>query len=352
LQKYFCCNFVHIHFKYIILRTGFFFRAILLLILVITMNSWGFLVHKTVGQLAVYELPKKMRPFFHKNMDTLVKQIIQADLRRNSDSTEGPKHFIDLEKFGDSSAWKMPLHWEDAVRRYTKDSLIKYGYVPYEVIMEKENLTRAFRNGNKDSILLYAADLGHYIGDANVPLHTTMNYDGQLTNQRGLHNLWESTAPEVELNQYNLYSGHNARYLNNPEEAIWDAVRNAHALLTGIFYQEKEVSRNFTDSAKYEVHTRNGRQFKWYSQAFAAAYNKSLGNSINEQLLRSADLISDFWYTCWVDAGKPDLDHLLSSPFTRQEKKSLKQECKIYRNNQLIEKKLLISRKGQNDYNF
>jgi hypothetical protein len=352
LHKLFYRIFAHIQLKNITLRAGFFFKAVLLLALLITLNSWGFLVHKTVGQLAVYELPKKMRPFFHRNMDTLVKQIIQPDLRRSSDSTEAPRHFIDLEKYGDSAAWKMPLHWTDAVSRYTKDTLNKYGYVPYEVIVEKENLTRAFRNANKDSILFYAADLGHYIGDANVPLHVSVNYDGQLTNQRGLHNLWESTVPEVELNQYNLYSGHEARYLKNPEETIWDAIRNAHMLLTGIFYQEKEVSKNFTDSAKYEVHSRNGRQFKWYSKAFAMSYSKSLGNSVNEQLLKSADLIADFWYTCWVDAGKPDLNHLLSSPFTGQEKKSLKQECKIYRNNQLIEKKLLISRQGQNDYNF
>jgi hypothetical protein len=38
--------------------------------------------------------------------------------------------------------------------------------------------------------------LGHYIGDAHVPLHTTSNYNGQKTNQHGIHGLWESRIPE------------------------------------------------------------------------------------------------------------------------------------------------------------
>ena len=37
----------------------------------------------------------------------------------------------------------------------------------------KEKLTAAFQDrGNKDSILFYAADMGHYISDSHVPLHT------------------------------------------------------------------------------------------------------------------------------------------------------------------------------------
>ena len=47
-------------------------------------------------------------------------------------------------------------------------------------MMSLEKLTSAFKSKNKDSILFYAADLGHYVGDLHVPLHITNNYDGQL----------------------------------------------------------------------------------------------------------------------------------------------------------------------------
>ncbi len=315
----------------------------LLITLFIIGSSWGFLVHRTVHQLAIYQLPKPMRGFFYSYMDSLVKHSVRPDLRRNSDSTEATKHFIDLEAFGDSAAWKMPMNWDDAVKQFTKDSLVKYGYVPYHIITMKNRLTNAFKQHNTDSILFFAADIGHYIGDANVPLHTTLNYDGQLTNQRGLHSLWESFIPDLELEQYNLYSRHKAKYLDDPKEAVWKSIRRAYLLLPSVFNEEKEASKEFNDSTKFVVQTRNGRQTRLYSPAFAKAYSKRLQKTVNEQLIHSADLIADFWFTAWVDAGKPDLSKLLANSF---DKKELKKEKRAYKRNELIEQKLLTARQN------
>jgi hypothetical protein len=247
--------------------------------------------------------------------------------------------------FGDSAAWKMPLDWAPAVAKFTKDSLLKYGYVPYWVVEMKQKLTQAFRSGNKDSILFYAADLGHYIGDAHVPLHTTVNYDGQLTNQKGLHALWESVVPEILIDQYELSSSHKAQYLPHPEIAIWNAVRHSYQLTTDVFAMEKKASESFTDATKYRIQIRNGKEVKYYTADFAKAYAKLLGNTINEQLKSSADLIADFWYTAWVDAGKPDLSALVTKPFS---KKAFKREVRDFRHNELLQKKLLIAKQEEN----
>jgi hypothetical protein len=321
-----------------------FIQTFALVAVIVFFSSWGFLVHRTINQLAIYELPKSMQSFFYTNRDNLAKNSIRPDLRRNEDSTEAPKHFIDLEIFGDPASLQMPMKWDDAVRQYGKDSLIKYGYVPYYIIVVKNRLTNAFRLGNKDSILFYAADLGHYIGDANVPLHSSVNYDGQLSNQKGLHSLWEATIPEAELDQYTLHSRHKASYLSSPEEAIWNAIRHAHSLLKDIFAQEKEATKSFTDSTKFKVQMRNGRESRSFTPAFAKAYSERLGKTINEQLLNSANLIADFWYTAWVDADKPDLSSLLAKPFEKKDKKAMKMEFKAYRKGKLIEKKLLFAR--------
>lgn len=45
-------------------------------------------------------------------------------------------------------------------------------------------LTKAFKDKNRAEILFLAADLGHYIGDAHMPLHTSANHDGQLSDQK------------------------------------------------------------------------------------------------------------------------------------------------------------------------
>src|ERR1044072_8848068 len=108
-------------------------------------SSWGFLVHRTVNQLAVYQLNKKMQPFYYKHLDYIVKEATRPDERRTFDAREAPKHFIDLEMYGDSAAWKMPLTWDEAVKKYSKDSLLKYGYVPYWVVEMKNRLANAFR---------------------------------------------------------------------------------------------------------------------------------------------------------------------------------------------------------------
>jgi hypothetical protein len=304
-------------------------------------SSWGFLVHRTVNQLALYELPKDLRSFFIEHLEYMVRNAPRPDIRRNQDSTEATKHFIDLEMYGDSSAWKMPMQWDAAVRVYSRDTLLKYGYLPYLIMMVKDSLTNSFRSNNKDSILYFAADLGHYIGDANVPLHTTVNYDGQLTNQRGLHSLWESMIPEMELENYDLSSKHKAGYLPHPEQQLWEAIRQSYSLIPQLLQQEKETSKTFTDSTKFRTQVRRGREVKSYTSGFAKAYSEALGSTINTQLIRSADLFADFVYTSWVDAGKPTLSY----DHSKKEKKELKKELKAFRKNELIRDSLLLVKK-------
>jgi hypothetical protein len=300
------------------------------------MCSWGFLAHRTAQQLAVYELPKELCSFFYKNMDYLQYNSVRPDIRRDKDKAEGPKHYIDFESYGDSASYKMPWQWNEAVKKFSKDTLQEYGYVPYWIIEMQKRLTNAFKLGNADSILFYAADMGHYIEDMNVPLHTSVNYDGQLTNQKGLHALWESVVPEIELNNYDLSSGHKAKYIKNKEKVVWAAVRRSHKLLPDVFVKEIEVSKQFTDITKYRIQKRDGKDVKHYTTAFAKAYAASLGSTINDQLIYSANMVADFWYTAWVDAGKPDLSKLPKARLSNKEKEELKKELYSFKHNTLI----------------
>lgn len=323
-----------------------FVLSLMIIAILIAGSSWGFFMHRTIQQLAIYQLPGKMEPFFYRHMDTLVKHSIRPDERRNKDKAEAPKHFIDLEAFGDSAAYNMPLDWNDAVRKYSLDTLKEYGFVPYWILHVKEQLTNAFKKEDADSILYYAADLGHYIADAHVPLHTTLNYDGQLTNQKGLHALWESVAPEILFEEFNLVGKSRASYLTNPERSIWQAIRHSHRLVPSVLDIETEVSQKFTTETKYRIEKRNNREYRYYTKEFAKAYGERLKHSINDQALRSANLTADFWYTAWVDGGKPDLRKLLPTKFKCRDKKDMKKENAAYRANQLLQNNLLLSGKN------
>jgi hypothetical protein len=116
-----------------------------------------------------------------------------------------------------------------------------------------------------------------------------------------------------------------------------------------MFLQEKEASKSFTDSTKFRMIKRNNRDIKTYTTEFAQAYSKRLGTTINQQLIQSANLFSDFLYTSWVDAGKPDINNLVRETFTRGDKKNLKREIRAYRRNQLLEKQMLRAFKFKDD---
>ncbi len=323
-----------------------FLQPVLLVSLSLTCISWGFLVHKSINQLAVYELPAEMAPFFHQHMAYLVKESVRADERRSTDSAEAPKHFIDFEAYDKDqlAAWRMPFQYEEAIRMYGRDSLEKYGYLPYHVIKLKERLTAAFRAWDRDSILFYAADLAHYIGDAHVPLHTTINYDGQLTGQKGLHSLWESMIPELHIDEFQLYTKYKVTYLKNPEQAIWDALRSSYILVDDMLKKEVMVAKDFPGETKYRTQIRNGKSYTSYTKEFADAYYQRIGKSVNLQMILSANLIADFWYTAWVDAGEPSLDIITDKDTDRRQ---LRVEKKAFKRNMLIKKGLLLSRQPE-----
>ncbi|MCU0317945.1 MAG: hypothetical protein MUC61_01210 [Amoebophilaceae bacterium] len=48
--------------------------------------------------------------------------------------------------------------------------------------------------------------------------------------------------------------------------------------------------------------------------AYAQAYHTMLNGQVERQMRASIKMVGDFWLTCWIDAGKPDLGPLLELP--------------------------------------
>lgn len=324
-------------------------NVILALLILLVCCSWGFLGHKTIHQITAYALPKKLSTFFMKNEDYMVYNSVRPDVRRNTDKTEAPKHFIDLDApiYGKDPLNAIPQDWDSAVKKYTVDTLKEYGTLPWVVVDMQEKLTNAFRSKMKDSILFYAADLGHYISDAHVPLHTSYNYDGQLTNQKGLHSLWETAVPEMNIESYNLHTKHKAKYIKDPLAEIWKKIAATNKLLDGVFKEEINASVGFTEERKFKRSERFGQMRKNYTGEFAKAYGERLGNTVNNQMILSSESVADFWYTAWVNAGKPDLSDL--ETVSKEDKVKFKTAIKAWKNNELIKQGLLQARKGKRE---
>ena len=317
----------------------------ILICTIIISASWGFLSHRTISQLAVYGLPDSLQKFYFRNMQELVKKSVDPDLRQKEDSTEKTKHFIDL----DGPLYKnnaLPDDWSKAVKKYTEIKLRKAGTLPWEIAKTKVKLTEAFQKRDKLAIILYSADLSHYVADAFVPLHTTKNFDGQLTNQAGLHGLWETECPQLFLQDYDLKQKSKAIYIANMNKEIWRVLRESGKLSKIVIENEKKVSLNFENAEKYKFQLKNGIEERKYSAQFIEKYNEVMAKQINERLLLSTEMISNLWYTAWVDAKKPDLTTLFT--FSLKDGENLKKEQDAWLKNILINKKYLRAKNGNN----
>ncbi|SHJ05096.1 S1/P1 Nuclease [Hymenobacter daecheongensis DSM 21074] len=314
----------------------------LVLLCPIMSPGWGFLAHRTINQVAVYALPKAMQGFYFRHMPEIVRLATAPDERREDDPTEANKHFIDMDHYGDDPFGMMPKLWEKAQAKYSADTLRKYGTVPWVIMDVKEKLTEAFRQRDSTAIITLSADLGHYMADAYVPLHTTINYDGQLTNQQGLHSLWESKIPERHMAEWKLDS-EKGDYLKDPQRAIWQVVQESYGFLGATFDMEEKVTRTFTPETKYVFSHKYGKTRRSYSDAFADAYNKEVGAQVAYRLKQAPTMVASLWLTAWQDAGKPDLDALLGRKPSKEEKEKLAAELKAWDKNELITQDLLLA---------
>ncbi|MBB5283548.1 hypothetical protein HNQ92_001674 [Rhabdobacter roseus] len=282
---------------------------------------WGFWAHRQINRLAVYRLPPEMLVFYKKHIDYLSENAVNPDRRRYAVVGEAERHYIDLDVYGDSALTKLPRHWSAAKEALGEDSLRRHGIVPWYIQTAAYQLTEALRARDARRILRLSADLGHYVADAHVPLHTTRNYNGQLTGQEGIHALWESRLPELLAQQYDLWIGP-AQYLDNPTEAVWQAVAQAHAACDSVLRFEKQLSQTFDKDRIYSFENRNGVLVRTYSTAFSVRYHELLNGQVERQMRASIALVGDLWYTCWVNAGQPDLGTLAHFALSDEDKKA------------------------------
>lgn len=269
-------------------------------------NSWGFYAHKRINHQAIFILPPPLIGFYKQHLAYITAHAIDPDQRRYVNPEEAPRHYIDIDVFGDSAIYTMPHYWKDAVAKFTEDTLKAYGIVPWYVQLMKYRLTQAFRERDVEEILKLSADMGHYVADANVPLHTTENYDGQMTGQKGIHGLWESRIPELYGKDFDLWTGR-AFYLVSPKEAIWAAVTQAHEAVDSVLSIEKNLLEHFPGDKIYSRELRNGKSTQVYSRHFCKVYQRKMHGMVQRQMRRAISLVASFWYTCWVDAGQPTL---------------------------------------------
>lgn len=128
---------------------------------------------------------------------------------------EKPEHYMDLEHF--DKAFKAKPEVQKPFELSRKDFETQFPEVPVdsgrlfwrmrelndkitpltEQLRALPDDKRSEKQALQEKWLVLMGVMGHYIGDLSMPLHTTENHDGQFTNQKGVHFLYEDESVEA-----------------------------------------------------------------------------------------------------------------------------------------------------------
>ncbi|MCY7291944.1 MAG: S1/P1 Nuclease, partial [Ferruginibacter sp.] len=136
---------------------------------------WGFFADQKINYYAVFLLPPEMMVLYKPNFTFLSEHAIDPDKRRYAIKEEGARHFIDIDYYGKYPFNELPHKWNDAVAKFTEDTLQSQGIVPWHIQVMLGRLTQAFKEKSFSKIMKNSAELGHYIADSHVPLHANSN---------------------------------------------------------------------------------------------------------------------------------------------------------------------------------
>ena len=283
------------------------FPILFVLLFPLSVHGWGFFAHERINRLAVFLLPPEMMVLYKPQLEYITAHATDADKRRYILAEEGPRHYIDIDHYGTPPFDSLPRYWWAAVQKYSNDTLISYGVLPWHISIMMVRLTKAFEDRNIPQVLKLSADLGHYVADAHVPLHACSNHNGQLTGQQGIHGLWESRIPELLADQtFNYWAG-NSVYIGDISAYAWEIITGSAMAADTVLQQERELSQQFPPDQRYAYENRKGKVVRTYADTYVKAYQQKLGNMVERRMCGAIHAVASFWYTAWVNAGMPPL---------------------------------------------
>ncbi|UCG03681.1 MAG: hypothetical protein JSW11_06770 [Candidatus Heimdallarchaeota archaeon] len=283
--------------------------------------QWDDLSQGTITEQAILSLPSPWKEFFTDSSDFL---FIHADgpdqyrehlkyYRMDLYNEEAPRHFDDHDtKELDGTIYNVSLpenaHLIDA--QFTAEDIEfisinvsstskKYqkGVVEWAVLNFTRKVTdymSLIANDPSNSTIwhftiIHMGWLAHYVADATMPLHATVNYDGQLTGQGGIHSFIEYPLLDHETTGYLSdvnFTHKPAVYVDSPINQTLHSIETGLGNVSFILETDKIL-------APSGVRTKDTIKDMW----------AILGEMINARLDLAAINTANLWYTALVDSG-------------------------------------------------
>ena len=256
--------------------------------------GWGEKGHKVITKFAMKLIPTELK-LSDEIKSAIIEHSVDPDNRKRDDKSEGPKHFIDIDYYKEFSDGIVIMSRDSLNKLYTEQVVAKEGILPWATVETYFKLVNAFKEKDSQKIILYGSDLAHYVGDGHQPLHATVNYNGQLTDQKGIHARYEIEMVDKYL-QVIENSIIEARpfYVSKVTDFVFDYIVEANDYVEMILSADKNASAK--SNGKYD---REYYRMLWFKTKYITL------NEINSAALCLSSLIC----SAWVDAGKPNLEN-------------------------------------------
>ncbi len=253
-------------------------------------SAWGPTAHRIVNSNAVDTLPPEIRHFFDSNRQFLIEHANDPNEWMAKDIYERKRHYIYLDKYGDFPYLDLPHTFKDATFKFSTRRINRDGLLPWHVGEYSLRLTNALKAQKWDEAKLAAAALGHYVADTHDPLNTTQNYDGQLVGQSGLEDRF-GTALVDRYQGFMMFRPAPAAKIDDPTEHAFQAVIEANSWVDQVLLGDWRARSGLSK----------------YDDEYFDRFNTNVGIIAARELNSAAHDAGSYWYTAWLNAGKPQL---------------------------------------------
>jgi len=255
-----------------------------------TAYAWGPTAHDIVITWAIQTLPPEIKGFFEANRQFLVEHANDPDEWIKKDRYERKRHYIYLDKYGLFPYLDLPHNYQRAIERYGSSRINRDGVLPWQIGEYSERLTDALRAGNWQEAKLNAAALAHYVADAHDPLHTTQNYDGQLTREPGLADRYEIRLVD-RYSRFFILHPEGAVKIDDPTEYAFQMCLEAHTWVDSIVLGDRRAREGLAD----------------YNDDYFDRLYSQVGQNVMREINEAAHDAGSYLYTAWLNAGRPVL---------------------------------------------
>ena len=252
--------------------------------------AWGPTAHRLANSQAIDTLPVEIRYFFEANRQFLAEHATDPDQWLQKDPYERKQHYIYLDKYGIFPYLELPHGFKPAAEKFSLRRINRDGLLPWHVGEYSLRLTNALKAGKWEEAKQLAAALGHYVADTRDPLHTTANYDGQLTGQTGLGTRFGATLVD-RFQGFMMFRPAPASKIDDPTEYAFDSALEANTWASQIVLADRQSLQGLRD----------------YNDDYLDRFYSVVGPAAARELNNAAHDIGSYWYTAWLNAGRPQL---------------------------------------------